>query len=220
MRGTTALLLAALMLAGVSSACSADKEKRHEPAAAVTAVAAQEKPVVQAKAPANAPLSDESMFHLDATWTDHNGRPVTLSQLRGQPFVITMVFTTCQGACPMLARDMKVIERRLSPAAKKQVRYVIVSFDPERDTPEKLNEFAKSHELSDDRWTLLTGSPDDVRDLAAVLGVRYKQQPNGDFDHSNALYVVDGEGVMRHQQEGLRQDPTRSVEVLEGLVGS
>lgn len=204
------MLLAAFVLAGVSSACTAEKEKRHEPAAAETAVAAQEK----------APLSDESMFHLNARWTDHNGRPVTLSQLRGQPFVITMVFTTCQGACPMLARDMKVIERRLSPAAKKQVRYVLVSFDPARDTPAKLHEFAKSHELSDDRWTLLTGSPDDVRDLAAVLGVRYKQQPNGDFDHSNALYVVDGEGVVRHQQDGLRQDPTRSVQVLEELVGS
>jgi protein SCO1/2 len=50
-----------------------------------------------------------------------------------------------------------------------------------------------------------------------VLGIRYKRDARGDFDHSNVISVLDREGVIRHQQLGLGQDPTEPASWLESL---
>jgi protein SCO1/2 len=53
---------------------------------------------------------------------------------------------------------------------------------------------------------LFHGGANSVRELAAVLGLRYKQDENGDFDHSNVIFLLDKDGVVRSQQLGLKGD--------------
>src|SRR5688572_19287788 len=55
-------------------------------------------------------LSDNSLFHLDSTWTNDASRTVKLASLQGRPQVVTMFFSTCAYACPILVHDMKRIE--------------------------------------------------------------------------------------------------------------
>lgn len=157
---------------------------------------------------ADAP-STESIYNVTSPWTDAGEKRWVLKAFAGAPVVIAMIYTSCQAVCPMLVSDLQRVERDLPVALRGQVRFVLVSFDPARDTPKRLAQYAKERGLPA-KWTLLTGSADDVRELAAVLGMRYR--PTGkDFAHSNLITVLDSGGVVRHRLVGLRQDPAPAV---------
>jgi len=168
-------------------------------------------------APAAEPLASESLYALSSTWTDARGAKLTLASFRGHPVVLAMVYTSCQASCPLVVSDLQVVEARLSPKLREQTRFVLVSFDPARDTPARLLEFAASRKLDLSRWSLLTGSEEAVRELAAVLGVRYRPTGTGDYLHSNVITVLSRDGVARHRQTGLKQDPAPTVAALEAL---
>jgi protein SCO1/2 len=150
--------------------------------------------------------SDESLYLLDATWTDHRGRPFRLGQLRGHPALVVMFYGTCHGACPVLVHDLQTIDAALPPEARAEVRYVLATFDPARDTEERLAAMADEDGL-DERWSFVRGSDDQARELAAVLGVRYRAVPGGEIRHSNLITLLDGAGVVAARSEGLMQPP-------------
>jgi protein SCO1/2 len=157
--------------------------------------------------------SKESLYQLDATFTDTAGRPVALGELRGRPVVLTMFFASCGYACPLLVGDMQAIRDRLPPAEADRVAFVLVSFDPARDTPEALAHYRAERHLPAD-WRLLHAEPDAVRELAALLGVKYKQDADGMFSHSNLITVLNAEGEIVHQRAGLRGGLDEVVAVL------
>lgn len=103
-------------------------------------------------------------------------------------------------ACPLTINDMKTIESSLPQDLKGKIRSVLVSFDPKRDTPTALKTLADQRQLDGNDWTLLTGRDDDVRTLAAVLGVEFRRKSNGDFLHSSQITVLNkhGEIVCKH----------------------
>jgi protein SCO1/2 len=164
-----------------------------------------------------APLSGQSIYQVRTAWTDTDGKPVQLRSLRGKPVALAMVYTNCTTACPLILAKLKGIESALSPEARGRVWFALFSFDSERDRPEVLKKFASAHDLDPSRWRLYHGDRAAVRELAMVLGIRYKRDARGDFDHSNVISVLDREGVIRHQQLGLGQDPTEPASWLESL---
>jgi len=165
-------------------------------------------------------LRGDSIYQLEAAWTDSENRPVALASLRGKVLVATMAYTTCESACPILFSDLQRLERALSPAARERVWFVIFSLDPERDTPERLREFRVRRGLDSPRWLFLTAPADRVREMSAVLAVQYRRDGRGELVHSSVISVVDAEGVIRHQQAGLGLDPAPLAVVIEGLVSS
>ena len=60
----------------------------------------------------------------------------------------------------------------------------------------------------------------DVRQLAVLLGVRYRQLPNGDFDHSNIISVLDGDGVLRFQSPQIPADRPALVRAVTAAARS
>lgn len=165
-----------------------------------------------------APLPGGSIYQVGTTWTDMDGKPVPLRSLRGKPVALAMVYTSCTTACPLTVADLKRIEAALSPEAQARVSFALFSFDSERDRPEVLKKFASAHGLDPARWRLYHGDRAAVRDLAMALGIRYKRDARGDFDHSNVISILDSQGVVRHQQVGLGQDPAASAARLESLA--
>jgi protein SCO1/2 len=87
---------------------------------------------------------------------------------------------------------------------------VLVTIDGARDTPERLRALAGERQLPLDRWTFLRGSDADVRELAMVLGVQYRRLANGNYAHSAMLTLLDPEGRISVQIEGLRR-PKRPI---------
>jgi hypothetical protein len=105
-------------------------------------------------------------------------------------------------------------EGRLSPGDKAGVTFALFSLDPGRDTPAVMRQFAAEHGLDRSRWRLFAANDEGVRDLAAVLGVKYKREASGDIAHSAMIFVIDRQGVVRHRQVGLSKNPRDLVAAL------
>lgn len=164
------------------------------------------------------PLTDGSIYQLESTWTSDVGREIQLGVLRGKPQVVTMFFASCEYACPILQQDMKRIESALPEEMRDRVGFVLITFDSERDTVEALHAYRERQDLSNRNWTLLRGEPEDVRELAALLGISYRRDPLGQFAHSNLVTLLDREGEIVRQLPGLNQAPDTAVAVLKTLV--
>ncbi len=162
---------------------------------------------------ANDPLGGESLYVMDAPWERHTGGEVRLADLGGTPVLLALVYTNCASACPLIVHDMKAIAEALPEGQAAGLRYVLVSLDPARDTPEAMRRFADAHGLGD-AWTLLRGDPEDVRMLAALLNVRYGPEPDGQVAHSNLIHVLGADGRLVAQQEGLGTDPAPTAGAL------
>ncbi|WP_218598954.1 SCO family protein [Polaribacter sp. NJDZ03] len=156
-------------------------------------------------------ISDESIFNLTSKWNTQDGKEIALKELKGKTLVMVMIYTTCKAACPRLTADMRNIEEKIPTDLKNDVAFVLVSIDPENDTPKKLKEFAKENFIDNKQWTLLQGTESGVREFANVLAVKYKQISPLDFSHSNIISVFNPEGELVHQQEGLGVDNNETI---------
>jgi protein SCO1 len=163
-------------------------------------------------------FSDKSLYQTEAKWTTDAGKQINLADLKGRPQVVVMFFASCQYACPILVHDLQKIEAALKPESRTQVGFTLVTIDPRRDTPEALANFRAIRVLPAANWTLLHGESDDILELAVLLGVKYKEETNGQFAHSNIITVLNAEGEIVHQLVGLGQDVTATVRELEKLL--
>jgi protein SCO1/2 len=207
---TSIPLIALVLSASISAAdnpasCCAAKETPKpaaccpaEPVKKVACCAKSEKSETDAPS-----FTTSSLYQLDVGFTDDSGRPVSLGALRGRPVVLTMFFASCGYACPLLLTDMQAIRAKLPAAIRDRAALVLVSFDTVRDTPAALKKYRDERHL-DAQWMLLHGDDDAVRELAALLGVKFKQEADGQFAHSNLITILNGEGEVVHQRNGLR----------------
>lgn len=165
-------------------------------------------------------IPELSIYNLPSTWTTQDNEHIQLEDLRGNVLVMVMIYTSCKAACPRLIADMRNIEKQVPEKYLGKTRFIMVSIDPETDTPQRLNAFAKENEMEDDHWMFLRGTPEDTREFATVLAVSYKKISPIDFSHSNIISVFDEEGVLVHQQEGLGVDNTETVEAIKTEVSN
>jgi protein SCO1/2 len=168
----------------------------------------------------SAGLSEGSLYQTDSKWTTDTGKEISLAELQGRPQVVVMFFASCQSACPILLHDLKRIEASLKPEHRARVGFTLVTIDPRRDTPQALARYRAVHRLSAENWALVRGEPDDIQELAALLGVKYKEQADGVFAHSNLITVLDQNGEVVHQLVGLGQDIEGTVRVIEELTAN
>jgi protein SCO1/2 len=184
------------------------------PAGACCAVAAKPAPAACcAEIKSVAPLSDRSLYQFDGAWTDDAGVRMQLAALRGKPVVLAMFFASCTYACPMLVTDMQRIREALPEPMRQETRFVLVTFDTERDTPAALKAFRERSALDAD-WILLRGNADSVQELAMLLGVKFKQDAAGQFAHSNVVTVLNTEGEIAHQRNGLAGDVSETAQAV------
>ncbi len=157
------------------------------------------------------PPADYSLYDLDSRWTDQAGNERSLESLKGQPVLLSLVYTNCASICPMTVSAMQRVESNSGGSA----RFVLVSLDPQRDSPQRLAEFARLHGLSS-RWTLLSGTETNVRELTALLRVQYRRVGPGEIDHAATLTVLDSDGRLVAQFD--KADAVeRATEVLQDL---
>lgn len=132
----------------------------------------------------------------EARLTNQDGKEFRLSELRGRPLVVSFIYTNCDVAsmCPTAAAKLVEAQKGL---AGERVRFLLISFDPERDTPEKLREFSARHGADPSNFWFATGRPSEVGPLAKALQNFYRLTKPGIYDHTIVVAVVDAEGVLR-----------------------
>lgn len=165
-------------------------------------------------------LPGDSVYQLDLPLTGQDGKTRDWETLRGKPRLVSMFYTSCQYICPLIVDSGKAIEHVLAPAQRERLGIVLISMDPARDDPAALSAVVGQRKLDTDRWLLASPREGDVRSVAGVLGIRYRELADGEFNHTSALVLLDAEGriVARTEQVGTRPDP-EFVAATRALLG-
>jgi protein SCO1/2 len=192
--------------------------RRLLPLVALLALAGCDAPAPRQAAAATSTAEDFSVYELDARFRDQAGAERTLASLGGRVQVVAMVYTHCTHTCPLILAEFKRLESALEPGSR--VGFTLISLDPPRDTPARLAEFAASTRLDPARWTLLTSDENAVRETAALLGIRYRQEASAEYSHSNSYLVLDPGGRVVHRQAGLGQDADRVLSAIRAAQGN
>lgn len=148
-------------------------------------------------------ISDLSIYNLPSKWTNQDGKNIEMKDLKGKVLAMVMIYTSCKSACPRLVADMRNIESRLPENIKDKVKLVLVSIDPNVDTPERLKSFSIENKMEGKQWEFLRSTEENTREFAAVLAVNYKKISPIDFSHSNIISIFNANGELAFQQEGL-----------------
>ncbi|HRP70472.1 MAG TPA: SCO family protein [Turneriella sp.] len=147
-------------------------------------------------------VSGASLYEFHDMFTDQDGKKLMLHQMEGKYIVLSMFYATCTAICPRIASEMTRLEKALTNEQRAQTRFVLISFDHERDDVKNLQKFKAKMKL-DESFTLLTGSVDGVREVAAALGVNYKKLDDGEFSHSSVFTLLSPKGEIILQHAGL-----------------
>ena len=156
-------------------------------------------------APAAAPpaLPGDSIYQMKLALTDQAAAATALDRNRGAPVLVTMFYGSCPHVCPLIIATMQRMERELPDAQRAKLRVLLVSFDPDRDTPAKLAEVAQRHHADLSRWTFTRTDATSVRKLAAVLNIQYRKLPDGEFNHSTVITLLDRDGRIAAQTSSI-----------------
>lgn len=152
------------------------------------------------------------------TLTTQDGARLPLSQLRGKVVAVTFIYASCADTCPLLTVKLVGLQRRLAHDFPGRVSFVAITVDPERDTPDALPHYARAHGADASGWAFLTGTPEEIRQVARRYGIYYKKQARGDVNHTFLTSLIDQTGVLRVQYLGVRFDPDELLRDIQSLL--
>jgi len=135
-------------------------------------------------------------FAQDLRPKDHNGNLRTMKDFKGKIAVVFFGFTQCPDVCPLTLADFKAVKRELGSDADR-VTFMLVSIDPDRDTPAVLKRYLS---VFDESFVGLTGPDERLRRIADQLDASYeKQKPDPEsgaytIAHTSFMYLFDAQG--------------------------
>jgi len=141
---------------------------------------------------------------------------------RGKVVVLHFIYTNCPDVCPLHADRIAEIQEMInSTPMREHVRFVTITTDPKRDTPEVMREYGVAHGLDPVNWTFLTSGgdrPTATRDLVQKFGHKFTEVEGGYQVHSVVTHVIDREGRWRANFHGLKFKPVNLVLYINALV--
>lgn len=130
--------------------------------------------------------------------TNHHGETITQEDLLGKVYVVEFFFTTCPSICPIMHKSLVKVQDKYF--GNPNVAFVSVTINPEFDTPEVLNAYAKENNVTNNNWQFLTGELDDIYALANQgfnLYAAEAPEVEGGFEHSGFFALIDKKGNIR-----------------------
>lgn len=132
--------------------------------------------------------------------TDQSGASLTSEDVRGDIVLYNFGYTGCGADCDDMNETMQAIQSRIDEVdvGDTAVRFVTISFDPEADTPEALQEYGSRLGADGERWAFATAEPVHLANVVkAGFEAWYEQKADGSFAFDPAFVLVDGWGVVR-----------------------
>ncbi len=155
---------------------------------------------------------------------DQHGESLTSEDLRGSVTLYTFGYSRCGAPCDRLNATVSEIMDRLDEVdmdPETEIRFVTISFDPDTDTPERLDAYAEEIGADGDRWVLATARPGHVENVVkAGFKTWFERRDDGTFSYDPALVLVDGWGVVRgeYRYQTQTSDADRIVRHLDVLA--
>lgn len=135
----------------------------------------------------------------DFRLTDLDGKEVTLKDFGGRVKIITFIYTSCPDACLLATGTLSRLQGILRDEGLlgEKVKIASISFDPGRDTPERLREYAEGFGADPENWLFLRGTDAETKAALSGYDIWTKNLPDGRIDHVMRVYLVDGEDRVR-----------------------
>mgnify|MGYP003436637272 FL=1 len=124
----------------------------------------------------------------------YEGRDFSFNEMPPKVRLIEFMYTQCPDICPNTTHTMRQLQNELIEQGvfEDKVEFVTVTFDPTNDTEEVLSNYAESFEMNKtDGWHLLTGTKEDIRELANTFEFQFRNPGTGEFVHTSATYLLD-----------------------------
>jgi protein SCO1/2 len=150
------------------------------------------------------------------TLVDQKGQPVTEAIFRGKPTAAFFGYTHCPDVCPTTLMEMSDWIGALGPDADK-LRFVFVTVDPERDTPDVLNDYVSAFS---NKIVGVTGEPEEVHAMVKDYKIVSRKVPleGGDYamDHTASVLLLDENGglvgtIAREEDRGVALEKLRRL---------
>jgi cytochrome oxidase Cu insertion factor (SCO1/SenC/PrrC family) len=206
------LVLAALAVAGCSSAASMGSPSGMSALSSASA-AAEQNPNLDL----GSPLGDKPAP--DVNLVNQFGQPMSLSQFRGRVVLLSFEDSECTTVCPLTTQAM-VLAKELLGSAGKSVQLLGVDANPDAVKVSDVMAYSRVHGMVN-QWDFLTGSVTQLKSVWKAYNIAV-QVESGQIDHTPALYVIDQQG--REQKVYLTQmaysSITQSAQVLATEVSS
>jgi protein SCO1/2 len=144
---------------------------------------------------------------------DQHSQTFQPASLVNQVVLFNFIFTNCGSVCPLQTRTLAQVYRELPADVRNQVRFVSVSIDPVKDTPEKLRQFSKNMGADLAGWSFLTGDPRQIEQLAERLRLfdPAESAANKPEMHRTSLWLADKQGQMLQRYRGDPPDKERLI---------
>jgi protein SCO1/2 len=157
----------------------------------------------------------------DFTLVDQARHRVSLSQYRGKVIAVNFIYTSCvlPQFCYRVANHFGVVRNRFTDRMGRDLVLFTVTFDPARDTPEKLAEYASQWKADPAVWHFLTGSAPDVERVCHMFGVDFFPD-EGLMSHSVRTAVIDRRGVLVANIEGNQYSAAQLGDLVEATLKS
>jgi protein SCO1/2 len=156
----------------------------------------------------------------DFTLIDQTRARVSLSQFRGKVVALNFVYTSCvlPQFCYRLANHFNVVRRRFDERMGRDLVLLTVTFDPARDTPERLAEYGRQWNANPAVWRFLTGDAAEIARVARRFGLDAFPD-EGLISHSTRTVVIDRAGALAASIEGNQYTAAQLGDLLEAVLG-
>lgn len=154
-----------------------------------------------------ASVENNSVFILNQRWINESDEQVDLKSFLGKKHILAMIFTRCPSACPLIVQDIRDLLKKVPANLRDTVHVRLFSFDSKRENKKSLADFRYKFKL-EKNWSLYRGDESTVSVLAALLSVQYRRLENGDYVHSNQIFLINEQGQVSATIEGF--DAARS----------
>lgn len=156
----------------------------------------------------------------DFTLIDQARQTVTLSQFRGKVVAVNFIYTSCAlpQFCFRMANHFGALQRRLADRLGRDLVLLTVTFDPVRDQPETLAEYAAEWKADPTRWHFLTGDVADVKRVCSLFG-QHAYPDEGLMIHSSRTAIIDRSGRLAASIEGAQFTSTELRDLVETVLG-
>ncbi|MFZ5524571.1 MAG: SCO family protein [Pseudomonadota bacterium] len=154
----------------------------------------------------------------DYTFLNRSGRKVRLSDYRGKPLVISMIYTRCPFVCATTTRNLSALKLSRDALGPDSFAVLTIGFDTENDTPKAMDDFAQRMDVKLPNWEFVSADPKTIKKLSKDLGFVFFPSPEGGFEHITQTTFVDGQGKVNLQIYGEEFENRTLLQPLRDMI--
>jgi len=163
--------------------------------------------------------SQKDIYSIQGNWINQSGKEVRLNKFRGKVSIISFNFLECNKSCPQLVHDLKLLDSTIE-TNKDKLQFLVFLFDDVRNSPIKIKEFIKRHEINNKYWHVLTSNKENLNNLTEELLIKYEviDKEISSYIHTNYIGIIGSDGKIIKSYYGWQYETTKLVTEILNLT--